>query len=108
MILLIYINYMSAASVGSLRHSHTDSDKVDAEQLNEVEAVNLLFLFPVSSLSSLLSPSEHSLPPSLSPPLSFSFPVIRIETSRQLFSTSTELHSFLKRDASLSISACID
>lgn len=53
MILLIYINYMSAASVGSLRHSHTDSDKVDAEQLNEVEAVNLLFLFPVSSLSSL-------------------------------------------------------
>lgn len=108
MILLIYINYMSAASVGSLRHSHTDSDKVDTEQLNEVEAVNLLFLFPVSSLSSLLSPSEHSLPPSLSPPLSFSFPVIRIETSRQLFSTSTELHSFLKRDASLSISACID
>lgn len=110
MILLIYFNYMSAASVGSLRPSHTDSDKVDTEQLNEVEAVNLLFLFPVSSLSSLLSlsPSEHSLPPSLSPPLSFSFPVIRIETSRQLFSTSTELHSFLKRDASLSVSACID
>lgn len=108
MILLININYMSAASVRSLRHSHTDSDKVDTEQLNEVEAVNLLFLFPVSSLSSLLSPSEHSLPPSLSPPLSFSFPVIRIETSRQLFSTSTELHSFLKRDASLSVSACID
>lgn len=110
MILLIYFNYMSAASVGSLRPSHTDSDKVDTEQLNEVEAVNLLFLFPVSSLSSLLSlsPSEHSLPPSLSPPLSFSLPVIRIETSRQLFSTSTELHSFLKRDASLSVSACID
>lgn len=66
------------------------------------------FYFP-SHLSPLsLSPSEHSLPPSLSPPLSFSFPVIRIETSRQLFSTSTELHSFLKRDASLSVSACID
>lgn len=46
---------MSAASVGSLRPSHTDSDKVDTEQLNEVEAVNLLFLFPVSSLSLSLS-----------------------------------------------------
>lgn len=64
MILLININYMSAASVGSLRHSHTDSDKVDTEQLNEVEAVNLLFLFPVSSLSSLsLRPNIHCLSP---------------------------------------------
>ena len=49
---------------GLSRHSHTDLDKVDTEQLNEVEAVNLLFLLPVTSLSSLsLRPNIHCLSP---------------------------------------------